>query len=238
MSIRVAALVSALALTPASLAFAQYRPYQSEAYGQGLERGIRAGEEDSRRGQSFQFTDESDYRSADAGYRSQYGPRELYRDEFRRGYEAGYRTGYSRYARGPNQNDPWYGDPAAAIRATRRRPTTRVSRTAARIRAISPSRTATTTATSAAWTTATISAASIRSARAAIAAAITATTGATVRRTSTRCGIASRSGAGTSAGTTTGGATTASASSVVAVLTPRSSWKPEVRSQKLELAGG
>jgi len=111
MSIRVAALVSALALTPASLAFAQYRPYQSEAYGQGLERGIRAGEEDSRRNQSFQFTDESDYRSADAGYRSQYGPRELYRDEFRRGYEAGYRTGYSRYARGPNQNDPWYGDP-------------------------------------------------------------------------------------------------------------------------------
>ena len=111
MSIRIAALVSALALTPASLAFAQYRPYQSEAYGQGLERGVRAGEEDSRRGQSFLFTDESDYRSADAGYRSQYGPRELYRDEFRRGYEAGYRTGYSRYARGPAQNDPWYGDP-------------------------------------------------------------------------------------------------------------------------------
>ena len=111
MSIRIAALVSALALTPASLAFAQYRPYQSEAYGQGLERGVRAGEEDSRRGQSFLFADESDYRSADAGYRSQYGPRELYRDEFRRGYEAGYRTGYSRYARGPAQNDPWYGDP-------------------------------------------------------------------------------------------------------------------------------
>lgn len=110
MSLRVAALVSALALAPASLAFAQYRPYQSEAYGQGLERGVRAGEEDGRRGESFNYTDEGDYRSADAGYRSQYGPRELYRDEFRRGYQAGYQTGYSRYGRAPYQNDPWYGD--------------------------------------------------------------------------------------------------------------------------------
>jgi hypothetical protein len=109
MSIRVAAMVSALALVPASLALAQSRPYVSQAYGEGLDRGVKAGEEDSRRGDSFAFADEGDYRSADAGYRSQYGPREWYRDEFRRGYEAGYRTGYSRFAPAPYQNDPWYG---------------------------------------------------------------------------------------------------------------------------------
>jgi hypothetical protein len=83
----------------------------SQAYGEGLERGVRAGEEDGRKRESFSFADESDYRSADAGYRSQYGPREWYRDEFRRGYEAGYRTGFSRYSQTPYQNDPWYGDP-------------------------------------------------------------------------------------------------------------------------------
>jgi hypothetical protein len=70
---------------------------QTFAYREGYDRGLRAGEEDSRRNQSFNFTDESDYRSADAGYRSQYGNRTLYRDEFRRGYAEGYRLGYSRY---------------------------------------------------------------------------------------------------------------------------------------------
>ena len=110
MKIRHLALISALALaTPTAILSAdapadvgardQWGPSgaQTFAFREGYDRGLRAGEEDSRRNQSFNFTDESDYRSADAGYRSQYGNRTLYRDEFRRGYAEGYRLGYSRY---------------------------------------------------------------------------------------------------------------------------------------------
>ena len=95
------ALVSAQAPWPSST---------SPGFTEGLNRGVRAGEEDARRGQSYNFTDESDFRNADAGYRSQYGPRDRYRDEFRRGYESGYRSGYGRYSRVPSQGGlpPYY----------------------------------------------------------------------------------------------------------------------------------
>jgi len=63
---------------------------------EGYERGVRAGTEDARRGETFRFIDENDYRRADAGYRSQYGNRVRYQDEFKRGFESGYRTGYGR----------------------------------------------------------------------------------------------------------------------------------------------
>jgi hypothetical protein len=77
------------------------RPSQFQpAYQEGYERGARAGAEDARRGDRFNFTDEGAYRSADAGYRSQYGNRNLYREEFRRAFESGYRTGYAGYGRG------------------------------------------------------------------------------------------------------------------------------------------
>ena len=45
----------------------------------------------------FEFTDESDYRRGDSGYRSQYGNRDRYRDSFRYGYQEGYRNGYGNY---------------------------------------------------------------------------------------------------------------------------------------------
>jgi flagellar biosynthesis/type III secretory pathway protein FliH len=79
-------------------------PYASPAYNEGYQRGVRSGEEDGRRGRSFNFTDESDYRRADTGYRSQYGNRDRYRDQFRVGFEQGYREGYGRYG-----NDRRYG---------------------------------------------------------------------------------------------------------------------------------
>ena len=99
MKIRQLALLTAMAVAvPTATLSAQWgnSGAQIPAYREGYDRGLRAGEEDSRRNQSFNFTDESDYRSADAGYRSQYGNRDRYRDEFRRGYADGYRVSYSR----------------------------------------------------------------------------------------------------------------------------------------------
>ena len=99
------ALITALAVASMAVPFraqAQWGPpaaaprFANGAYEAGYERGVRAGDEDSRRRQSFNFTDESDYRRADAGYRSQSGSPDRYRQEFRRGFEAGYRAGYGR----------------------------------------------------------------------------------------------------------------------------------------------
>ena len=71
--------------------------WNAPGYNEGYQRGQSAGAEDSRRGDRFEFTDESDYRRGDAGYRSQYGNRDRYRDSFRYGYQEGYRNGYGGY---------------------------------------------------------------------------------------------------------------------------------------------
>ena len=91
--------------------------YSSAAYNEGYQRGVRTGQDDSRRGRPFSSVDQRDYRSADAGYRSQYGNRERYRDDFRLGYQAGYRDGYQQYGydqrgtygqrNGPPGPPPW-----------------------------------------------------------------------------------------------------------------------------------
>ena len=117
------ALVSALALAaPAATLSAreqwgvprdQYGYNNQYGYSEGYNRGLRAGEEDARRNQSFNYTDEGDYRDADAGYRSQYGDRTRYREDFRRGFETGYRAGFGRTGTdryGDNRGDnlpPW-----------------------------------------------------------------------------------------------------------------------------------
>lgn len=67
------------------------------AYDEGYERGLRAGTDDYRRGDRFEFSDESDYRRGDLGYRYEYGDRDRYRGMFRRGFESGYRSGYGEY---------------------------------------------------------------------------------------------------------------------------------------------
>ena len=82
----------------ADVARAQVAGPWLQGFQEGYSRGVRAGDEDGRRGESFNFNDEADYRRADAGYRSQNGPLDRYRNEFRRGYEQGYRSGYDRYA--------------------------------------------------------------------------------------------------------------------------------------------
>ena len=96
--------------------------YNTQAYNTGYDRGTRAGADDGQRNRDFNFTNKSDYRNADAGYRSEYGDRERWRTNFRSGFESGYREGYSRYrpaygnggvygngggVYGPNGNGGW-----------------------------------------------------------------------------------------------------------------------------------
>jgi hypothetical protein len=113
MTTRVLAVAAVLALATPAVTSVQAQVAGSPAYSEGLNRGLRAGEEDSRRGDAYNFTDENDYRRADAGYRSQYGYIERYKDDFRRGYEVGYRSGYTRNtnSRVPPYYDPQYPDP-------------------------------------------------------------------------------------------------------------------------------
>ena len=69
------------------------RPSVQGAYNTGYDRGERAGYDDGRRGDQFQFTDESEYRNF-SRQRAEDNFEARYRDEFLRGFEAGYRRGY------------------------------------------------------------------------------------------------------------------------------------------------
>ncbi len=82
--------------------------YNSQAYNTGYDRGSRAGADDGQRNRDFNFVNKSDYRSADSGYRREYGDRERYRSDFRLGFESGYRDGYSRYR--PAYGNGGYGN--------------------------------------------------------------------------------------------------------------------------------
>jgi hypothetical protein len=87
------------------------------AYHEGYDRGVRAGEIDGRRGGNLRFSNQPDYRQGDFGYRLEFGNRDRYRSEFRRGFEAGYRTSFSQYNRREGQGQWNNGrfDPAAQI---------------------------------------------------------------------------------------------------------------------------
>ncbi len=118
MTARRVLLISVLALAAPAAALEARAQWGSSggqpAYREGYERGVRSGNEDLRRGQAFNFSDEGDYRDGDAGYRREYGRIDGYRTEFRRGYQDGYRVGYdgSRYGRSglpPWSNGRGYG---------------------------------------------------------------------------------------------------------------------------------
>ncbi len=80
---------------PSGSVYGPYAPRFSQiAQDEGYRRGVSCGENDRRRGAAFNFTNESDYRRADVGYRSAYGSRDSYREDFRIGFAAGYREGY------------------------------------------------------------------------------------------------------------------------------------------------
>ena len=64
----------------------------------GYNEGIKDGRNDRRRGDRFNYTDESDYRSATKDYSSRLGDRSLYQRYFRQGFENGYRDGWNGYS--------------------------------------------------------------------------------------------------------------------------------------------
>lgn len=67
------------------------------AYDSGYREGVRAGQDDGRDGRPFSYSRHDDWRDADDGYHREFGNREFYRDNFRRGFEAGYSEAYNRY---------------------------------------------------------------------------------------------------------------------------------------------
>ena len=106
---QIVAVSGTLILLPvtACAAAAQYgRPTAQGAYNTGYDRGERAGYEDARRGDQFQFVDESEYRNFSRS-RPQDQSEARYRDEFLRGFEAGYRRGYNGTERRNVGPPPW-----------------------------------------------------------------------------------------------------------------------------------
>ena len=102
MTARCLALVSALMLAvPAARLDAQVLRGPSSlsgpAYDEGYRRGERVGQEDGRRGASFNFGIALDFRRGDIGWTARFGSRDRYRDDFRVGFEAGYRSGFERF---------------------------------------------------------------------------------------------------------------------------------------------
>jgi hypothetical protein len=107
-------LVSALAVANAAPAAAQpstrYRIVEVQngrargvarnAYDQGYREGSRQGEFDARRGLARDYNRDAVYRDGTLGY-DRRGNRDVYRDEFRRGYVEGYRSSYARLAPPP-----------------------------------------------------------------------------------------------------------------------------------------
>lgn len=84
------------------------------AYSNGYDDGYQKGREDGRDGDRADVRRHSRYRSADHGYRGNYGPRTEYKQYYRNGFEQGYERGYrdsfrnGRNGRGRWDNrDPW-----------------------------------------------------------------------------------------------------------------------------------
>ncbi|HWS56886.1 MAG TPA: hypothetical protein VN228_22300 [Pyrinomonadaceae bacterium] len=60
----------------------------------GYNEGMKEGREDRSRNERFNFSDESDYRSATKDYSSRLGDRSTYQTYFRQAFQNGYRDGY------------------------------------------------------------------------------------------------------------------------------------------------
>lgn len=87
------------------------RQVDDRAYRNGYAEGRQQGENDARRGRSFDYRRHGEYRNAQDGYGG-YGNRNEYRQVFRQGFEVGYNDGYRRYAGGgryPSSGSSIYG---------------------------------------------------------------------------------------------------------------------------------
>ena len=63
-------------------------------YDRGFDDGARYGRVDARHHDRYDFRRSPAYKHADHGYRSEYGPRRLYADGYRSGFEHGYRNAF------------------------------------------------------------------------------------------------------------------------------------------------
>lgn len=81
----------------------RYDDYAENAYRLGYDRGYEEGfdhgRDDAEDHDGFNFWHDKDYRNADKGYRSHYGPRYSYERGFRAGYEEAYRRAYAHFDR-------------------------------------------------------------------------------------------------------------------------------------------
>jgi hypothetical protein len=73
------------------------RDIQRVAYDNGYRDGQRAGERDGRSGRPFSYNRHDDWRSADDGYRREFGNFDVYRRSYRNGFESAYSDSYNRY---------------------------------------------------------------------------------------------------------------------------------------------
>jgi hypothetical protein len=71
--------------------------FRQTAMNAGYNEGIKAGRDDRRRGERFEFRDEGAYRSANKDYNSRYGDRSMYQAYFRQAFQTGYSDGYRGY---------------------------------------------------------------------------------------------------------------------------------------------
>jgi hypothetical protein len=118
-----AAAAAVLLITTSACASGYYQRYPNQpvyrgddrAYRNGFDQGRTQGENDARRGRSFDYGRHSEYRNAQIGYGG-YGNRNEYRDVFRQGFQAGYDQGYRRYSRNdyPSRG-PVYGPSRAPV---------------------------------------------------------------------------------------------------------------------------
>ena len=71
--------------------------FRQTALNAGYNEGIRAGREDRRRGDRYDFRDEGAFQSASKDYNSRMGDRYTYQRYFREAFATGYRDGYQGY---------------------------------------------------------------------------------------------------------------------------------------------
>jgi len=84
----------------------------SHAYDRGYQEGVTQGERDAHDHHAYNIENNRVYRDGDRGYDKHDGSRDLYRNDFRRGFSSGYRDGYDRtnVAVRRYPNDRVYGD--------------------------------------------------------------------------------------------------------------------------------
>jgi flagellar biosynthesis/type III secretory pathway protein FliH len=68
--------------------------YNSPAFDNGRREGFEKGQEDARKGRSFDVLRHDWYRDGDRHYENRYGSRQQYKDVYRRGFQQGYEQGY------------------------------------------------------------------------------------------------------------------------------------------------